>query len=372
MTGGGAAPDVEALADDWAGEKTRVDQVVVLSLEPDVPAPGASSQRFVSGNACAPLTVGRAGQLRIDGARVLDVHAFVHFDGTSVFVCSTDATNPVWIGDRALPRRWTAVAVGSKLRIGDALVALRARTESAGAAAPAETAPARTDPGEDTVVLSPAIDDDTRVESPRSLPAAPRAMESSVIVMTDAQPPPAPPLEERPQSIASEAPKGEAPKTPTTETTNPAGVSTAVARRAVSRRERRRFVVVGAVAVLITWTLMAGGFVWHRLHRAASVRTPSPAAPVPAASLAVQQAAETPPATGVVVHPAPVRPPALQAPGRHPPTTERLAADAVRDGDLSRALTLYEQLASEQPDNPAFARAAAILRARVFPKQASP
>ena len=42
-------------------------------------------------------------------------------------------------------------------------------------------------------------------------------------------------------------------------------------------------------------------------------------------------------------------------------TDERAAADAVHAGDLKLALQIYQRLASDQPDNPAFARAIKLI-----------
>lgn len=43
-------------------------------------------------------------------------------------------------------------------------------------------------------------------------------------------------------------------------------------------------------------------------------------------------------------------------------TKERLAADAVRQGHKAEAITLYEQLAAEHPENPAFKEAVRVLK----------
>jgi hypothetical protein len=44
---------------------------------------------------------------------------------------------------------------------------------------------------------------------------------------------------------------------------------------------------------------------------------------------------------------------------------ERKAADAVASNDFAKAADLYDQLAKQHPDKPAYARAAEILRKKV-------
>jgi hypothetical protein len=48
-----------------------------------------------------------------------------------------------------------------------------------------------------------------------------------------------------------------------------------------------------------------------------------------------------------------------------PPTPERAAVDAFNRGDVQGALTLYRQLAQQQPDNTAFANAVRILQRKL-------
>lgn len=331
--------------DDWADERTRVDQMAVVYLEVQGATDRAPSRRFVSGDACAPLTVGRTGQFRIDGRGVLDVHAFVHFDGTCVFVCSTDATSPVMVGDHALPRRWTPVAPGTKLRFGDVVVAVLARTESAGAVGATDVcSPPVERTAEPNVVPSVVVDDDaTRIDPMRdAADDATRIQPSPVMLVPE------------PTGVAH-VPVVHAP-------------TVILPARAEKQRKRRRLLLVGSCAVAATWTVMAlvifaihhrkGGAPASAAASSSVEPRPSPPSPQP------DPFGESPVPTGVVVHAAPARSVVTRSAAKQPPTTERLAVDALHAGDVARALTLYLQLASEQPDNPAFARAATMLRAR--------
>ena len=45
------------------------------------------------GQELQPISVGKKGMWRIESPRVLDVHAFVYFDGSSLFLQSADESN---------------------------------------------------------------------------------------------------------------------------------------------------------------------------------------------------------------------------------------------------------------------------------------
>jgi hypothetical protein len=323
MSPADAMAPADTCADDWGDEKTRVDEVAALVLRVDGGGEEGPWLRFVHGEAREPLTVGRAGQLRIDGPGVLEVHAFVHFDGIGLFVCSTDAAHPVRLDGRALPRSWTALEPGSRLQMGEVTLVVRfalAPAKREGDAAPRPQAS-----------VSPLEDDDVT-----------RAAPPLVVLRTDGGPEVSP----------------TAPQVPPPDLTTSPGAG----RLRAQRRSARRVFAVASVAALGTWVAVAAVILALR-HGRAPGRIPASATPSPQPA---SQVPIEPAITGAVVHPAPPRPPVAQS-GARPgtPSMERLAADAMQSGDLQRALSLYEQLAREQPDNPALARAADILRQRV-------
>jgi hypothetical protein len=108
----------------------------------------------------------------------------------------------------------------------------------------------------------------------------------------------------------------------------------------------------------------------------ATVSVLMPQAPAPVASAArAAPAARSPvselkparPAETAAPSPAPAAP-ASSAPGGK--TFDRLAADAIVEGNDAAALAAYRELARQQPNNPAYAAAARILEARL--RAASP
>jgi hypothetical protein len=50
---------------------------------------------LVRGKELAPISIGRKGMWTVDSARVLEVHAFVYFDGEQLFMQSADETTPM-------------------------------------------------------------------------------------------------------------------------------------------------------------------------------------------------------------------------------------------------------------------------------------
>lgn len=94
----------------------------------------------------------------------------------------------------------------------------------------------------------------------------------------------------------------------------------------------------------------------------ATLQTVAPSvAPVPTAPTAA-----TPPTAVTTPTPTPPQPVALPTPvAPQGKTLERVAADAYTEGNLPLALQLYERLARERPENPAFAEAARIIAERL-------
>ncbi|MBX3199846.1 MAG: hypothetical protein KF894_17045 [Labilithrix sp.] len=97
---------------------------------------------------------------------------------------------------------------------------------------------------------------------------------------------------------------------------------------------------------------------------AAPTPAPSNAAPTPAASSAGPTPAPSSAGPSSTAAPAPAKASAAPAKGAPAKTAERRAIDAVASGAGEAAALEYDALAKENPDNPAFAEAARILRAR--------
>ncbi len=127
-----------------------------------------------------------------------------------------------------------------------------------------------------------------------------------------------------------------------------------------------------SVASLVTVVRLRGAGPAPPPPVAQPLASPTPTAPPPPVASAAVPSGPVP----IMVIPAPPRvetdagfdsgkPVHGKPPPPPPPTLERNAVDAVNRGDLQAALTLYRQLATQQPDNPAFANAARLLQQRV-------
>jgi hypothetical protein len=79
-----------------------------------------STRRFVRGNNTAPFSIGRAGEWIVEGHRTLDIHAFAHFDGDTLLVCSTNPAEPALLNGVPLPTRWTPVFAPAVIEVGGA------------------------------------------------------------------------------------------------------------------------------------------------------------------------------------------------------------------------------------------------------------
>jgi len=90
------------------------------------------------GSALEPWSIGMLADWRVEADGMLDVHAFVYFDGTTVYVQSADQGNGVRVNGKAIGTSWTPIAPPCTLAIGDArLVYCPASQASATASAPA-------------------------------------------------------------------------------------------------------------------------------------------------------------------------------------------------------------------------------------------
>lgn len=77
------------------------------------------------GHELQPISVGKKGMWRIESARVLDVHAFVYFDGTSLFAQSADESNPASVDGYRIGKAWTELRAPCKIEVGAARLRFR-------------------------------------------------------------------------------------------------------------------------------------------------------------------------------------------------------------------------------------------------------
>ncbi|MDB4936741.1 MAG: hypothetical protein JWP87_3713 [Labilithrix sp.] len=77
------------------------------------------------GHELQPISVGKKGMWRIESPRVLDVHAFVYFDGTSLFLQSADDQNAASVDGYRVGKAWTELHAPCKIEVGTARLRYR-------------------------------------------------------------------------------------------------------------------------------------------------------------------------------------------------------------------------------------------------------
>ena len=82
-----------------------------------------------TGSELAPISVGRRGMWRIEGAKVLDVHAFIYFDGQSLFVQSADAGQAALAEGTPVGSQWTELRAPCRIDLGSARLSYRSLLE---------------------------------------------------------------------------------------------------------------------------------------------------------------------------------------------------------------------------------------------------
>lgn len=77
------------------------------------------------GQELQPISVGKKGMWRIESARVLDVHAFVYFDGSALFLQSADESDSASVDGYRVGKAWTELHAPCKIEIGAARLRFR-------------------------------------------------------------------------------------------------------------------------------------------------------------------------------------------------------------------------------------------------------
>ncbi|CAN5923763.1 hypothetical protein BH11MYX4_BH11MYX4_10160 [soil metagenome] len=77
------------------------------------------------GHELQPISVGKKGMWRLESPRVLDVHAFVYFDGSSLFLQSADESNAASVDGFRVGKAWTELHAPCKIEIGQARLRFR-------------------------------------------------------------------------------------------------------------------------------------------------------------------------------------------------------------------------------------------------------
>src|SRR5688572_25853374 len=77
------------------------------------------------GQELQPISVGKKGMWRIESPKVLDVHAFVYFDGTSLFLQSADESASAMVDGFKVGKAWTELHAPCRIEVGAARLRFR-------------------------------------------------------------------------------------------------------------------------------------------------------------------------------------------------------------------------------------------------------
>lgn len=386
---------------------------------------GSGDPRYLtleSGQELPPLSIGAAADWRIDADGMDEVHAFVYFDGQQLHVQSAVPERLVKVNGRAVGTEWTPVAPSSTLAIGDARLVFCPLSQASAGAAQMPRARTPTPFGEDapTRMQMPAAHDDDEAtghievpnfdeEATRALPvpAAARMLgprKPTPVPGGRPAPPAAPPVmgpeafgpAPAPFAAPFAAPPPPPPPPPDDvpphlQTTTKPAIRKDPSKLAQAWRETSVVKKIILVLLPLAFVMVFYGFEDDPAPRgkpkpAASTSTsastsasdddddPKPKKkkkpPTDDPDPTPPDAAPPPTGSAPPVATAPPAPlPSASAPGNPKTdpakkTTEREAVDAVAAGQYELAAKLYEQLAKDHPETPAYKEAARILRAK--------
>jgi hypothetical protein len=348
-----------------------------------------------------PISIGRHGAWRVVAPGVLEEHGFLYFNGSDLFLQSTDMNSPLLADGTPISVEWTAVYAPCEIGVGSARLWFAVPEASAPAPAPfgvpetivmsedartgraAPQAPGRPrvqgNDNEEATRLQP-IEAVAAKRSPRG--AAPPALKrdppsstlkSASITAIEAAarappapsfgapqpapplgPPPAPPFGPPPQPLAAPAAKE----------------SWIGMRWREASGPKKALVVLMAPLLWAVWVIFTDKPPAPRPARPATSASTSPSTTpsTGSPSAPAEPAGEPPSAPGGSGPPA-AKAAGSAAPSGSPATTgprtpQREAADAVAAGAFDRAAKLYEDLAKAHPEVPAYAEAARIMKAK--------
>lgn len=378
---------------------------------------GNGSPKFLPlspGESINPISVGLLGDFRLEADGVLDVHGYLYFDGTSLFVQSSDGHHQIRVNGKPIGPDWTAVQPPCTLALGDARLVYCPASQASAASGPAgptsaraagkapppvyppyeESAPtmadARHSDYDDGVPTAKtrAPDDDATGSIP--IPPAPhgqfveddnettRALPLPVISPNLGARPPAPPPPPQPPAVTPGPIAGPIAAPPT------APVTAAKVKPLDQLKDgwKQASLPKKAIAMLlpVAFVMVIFGLDDNTPQEeptatapSASASTKAKAKPKPAATEDPEElepapkptasATTAPVPTSKKAHPPPEPTPApvLAAKDKTP---ERAAVDAVAAGAWEPAAKAYDDLAKQHPENPAYKEAARILRAK--------
>jgi hypothetical protein len=81
------------------------------------------------GQVVQPMSIGRVGMWPIEAPGVLDVHAYVYFDGNALFIQSADQANPAKGNGQAIGATWQQIEIPCTIELGRARLVYRTLDE---------------------------------------------------------------------------------------------------------------------------------------------------------------------------------------------------------------------------------------------------
>jgi len=355
-----------------------------FTLVVETGAGSPSEKAFVAGKEAAPFSVGTAGMWRVSGAGIADVHGFLYFDGETVFVQSAGTRFVVTVDGKPVGTEWSPLQAPCRIQMGGVVLRLDEALDDEGQTVAMDHPPQRVVPSNPAPVSAPsarpfkpgefsAAPDDgaTRVQDiatgSRNIgrPSNPM-MRSGSPMMPIASQPPAPGTTD--QTAHTQTASGQ----------SALADAIARARAAFNAMSMPMKLSTAAIPLLLMLVLMmpsgspppktkrvadGGGL---RDASSAAMTDAGSTAPLPnAASTATL--ADDDPDGGIIELTDPDSGAIVRMP-RGKKTDERKAIDAAFTGKFTEAAELYEQLARENPNRPAYAEAAKIMRAKAAGK----
>lgn len=99
----------------------------VIELERGTGEP--ASIPLTLGSELQPISIGKKGMWRIASERLLDVHAFVYFDGAALFIQSADDASAASVDGYRVGKAWTELHAPCAIEIGDVRLRFRSVTD---------------------------------------------------------------------------------------------------------------------------------------------------------------------------------------------------------------------------------------------------
>lgn len=157
------------------------------------------------GQELQPISVGKKGMWRLESPRVLDVHAFVYFDGNALFLQSADEATAAMVDGYRIGKAWTELHAPCSIELGGARLRYRSlappveepETKLANRAPPRPRVggPDLPPPSQATVAMGAppvAMPGGAPPPVPRNIPSRPPAAGQPPPLPTNRPPPPVP------------------------------------------------------------------------------------------------------------------------------------------------------------------------------------